>query len=60
MAVKLGEVETKMSADVKKTDELRVRLKGKLCCCNKVQAVKFKPSEDLKKGDKLKITIEKL
>ncbi len=59
MGIKLGEVETKMSADVKKTDELRVRVKGKLCC-NKAQAVKFKPSEDLKKGDKLKITIEKL
>jgi ribosomal 50S subunit-recycling heat shock protein len=60
MAIKLGEVETKMSADVKKTDELKVRLKGKLCCCNKVGTVKFNPSEDLKKGDKVKITIEKL
>jgi ribosomal 50S subunit-recycling heat shock protein len=60
MAVKLGEVEIKMSADVKKTDELRVRLKGKLCCCNKTETVKFKPSEDLKKGDKVRITIEKL
>jgi ribosomal 50S subunit-recycling heat shock protein len=60
MAIKLGEVETKMSANVKKTDELKVRLKGKLCCCNKVETVKFKPSEDLKKGDKVKITIEKL
>jgi hypothetical protein len=58
MAVKLGEVETKMSADVKKTDELKVCLKCGLC--KKVGAVKFKPSEDLKKGDKLKITIEKL
>ena len=60
MAVKLGEVETKMSANVKKTDELRVRLRGKLCCCNKVETIKFKPSEDLKKGDKIRITIEKL
>ncbi len=60
MAIKLGEVETKMSGDVKKTDELKVRLKGKMCCCNKVETVKFKPSEDLKKGDKVKITIEKL
>jgi ribosomal 50S subunit-recycling heat shock protein len=60
MAVKLGEVETKMSADIKKTDELRVRLRGKLCSCNKVETVKFKPSEDLKKGDKVRITIEKL
>jgi ribosomal 50S subunit-recycling heat shock protein len=60
MATKLGEVETKMSADVKKTDELRLRLRGKVCCCNKVETVKFKPSEDLKKGDKVRITIEKL
>lgn len=60
MAKKLGEVETKMSADVKKTDELRVRLKGKMCCCKKAETVKFKPSEDLKKGDRVKITIEKL
>ena len=58
MAVKLGEVETKISADVKKTDELRVCLKRRLR--KKVETVKFKPSEDLKKGDKLKITIEKL
>ena len=60
MAVTLGEFETKMSADVKKTKELRVRLRSKLCCRNKVETVKFKPSEDLKKGDKIKITIERV
>jgi ribosomal 50S subunit-recycling heat shock protein len=58
MVVKLGEVETKMSADVKKTDELRVCLKRGLC--KKVETIKFKPSEDIRKGDKLRITIEKL
>ena len=47
-----------MSADVKKTDELSVSLKGSWS--HKLETVKFKPSEDLKKGDKVKITIEKL
>ena len=54
MSTKLGEVQSKMSADVKKTDELIVSLSGKL------ETVKFKPSEDLKKGDAVKITIEKV
>ena len=58
MAAKLGEVETKVSCDVKKTDELKVCLKRGLC--NKTATVKFKPSEEAKKGDKIKITIEKL
>jgi len=58
MPTKLGEVQSKMSADVKKTDELRVSLKASYS--DKLETVKFKPSEDLKKGDKVKITIEKV
>ncbi len=47
-----------MSTDVKKTDEVTVRLK--VGWSNKLEAGKFKSSEDLKKGDKLKITIGKV
>lgn len=58
MVVKLGEVEAKVKANVKKTDELKVCLKRR--CCGKLETIKFKPAEDLNKGDKIKITIEKL
>lgn len=58
MSIKLGEVQAKMSADVKKTDELSVSLK--VSWSDKLETVKFKPSEDLKKGDTVKITIEKV
>ncbi len=58
MPTKIGEVQSKMSADVKKTDELSVSLK--VSYSDKLEIVKFKPSEDLKKGDKVKITIEKV
>lgn len=58
MPTKLGEVQAKMSADVKKTDELSVSLK--VSYSDKLETVKFKPSEDLKKGDTVKITIEKV
>jgi hypothetical protein len=58
MPTKIGEVESKMSADVSKTDELSVSLKVNYS--DKLETVKFKPSEDLKKDDKVKITIEKM
>jgi len=58
MSVKIGEVQTKVSADVKKTDEVNVDLK--ISYSSKLETVKFKPSEDLKKGDTVKITIEKV
>ena len=58
MSTKLGEVQSKMSADVKKTDDLIVGLK--VSYSDKLETVKFKPSEDLKKGDAVKITIEKV
>ena len=58
MLTKIGEVQAKMSADVKKTDELSVSLKASFS--DKLETVKFKPSEDLKKDDAVKITIEKV
>ena len=57
MSTKLGEVQSKMSADVKKTEELSVSLK--VSYSDKLETVTFKPSEDLKKGDTVKIIIEK-
>jgi hypothetical protein len=58
MPTKLGEVQAKMSADVKKTEDMTVSLK--VSWSDKLETVKFKPSEDLKKGDNVKITIEKV
>jgi cell shape-determining protein MreC len=58
MSVKIGEVQTKVSGDIKKTDEVSADLK--VSYSGKIDIVKFKPSEDLKKGDTLKITIEKV
>ena len=58
MSVKIGEVQTKVSSDVKKTDDINVDLR--LGFSSKLELVKFKPSEDLKKGDTVKITIEKV
>jgi len=47
-----------MTADVKKTEDLRVRLSASWS--DRIKEITFKPSEDLKKGDKVKITVEKL
>jgi hypothetical protein len=58
MVVKLGEVQSEMTDDVKKTEDLKVILKVEWK--DKIKEIKFKPSEDLKKGDKVKITIEKV
>ena len=57
-AVKLGEVQSEMTADVKKTDNLKVLLR--VDWSDKMKQITFKPSEDLKKGDKVKITVEKM
>ena len=57
-AVKLGEVQSEMTADVKKTDNLKVLLR--VDWSDKMKEITFKPSEDLKKGDKVKISIEKM
>ncbi len=58
MAVKIGEVTSEMTSDVKKTDDLKVSLK--VSYSEKSKEITFKPSEDLKKGDKVKITVEKI
>jgi hypothetical protein len=58
MVVKLGEVQSEMTADVKKTEDLKVLLK--VSWSDKMKEITFKPSEDLKKGDKVKITVEKV
>lgn len=56
--VKLGEVQSEMTADVKKTDTLKALLR--VDWTDKMKEVTFQPSEDLKKGDKVRITVEKL
>jgi len=58
VSVKLGEVQSEMTADVKKTDTLKALLR--VDWTDKMKEVTFKPSEDLKKGDKVKIIVEKL
>jgi hypothetical protein len=58
MAVKIGEVQSEMTADVKKTEDVKVLLR--VSWSDKMKEITFKPSEDLKKGDKVKITIEKV
>jgi len=58
MAVKLGEITSEMTADVKKTEDLKVLLR--VGWSDKMKDMTFRPSEDLKKGDKVKITVEKV
>ena len=58
MAVKIGEVQSEMTGDVKKTEKLKVRLQ--VTYSDKAKEITFTPSEDLKKGDKVKITVEKV
>ena len=58
MAVKVGEVQAKLSADIKKTEDLGVHLR--MSYSDKLEGAKFKPAQDLKRGDTLKITIEKV
>ncbi|MFI5341813.1 MAG: hypothetical protein ACHQ7N_18475 [Candidatus Methylomirabilales bacterium] len=58
MAVKIGECQSEMTGDVKKTEDLKVVLQ--VAWSARMKEITFKPSEDLKKGDKVKITIEKV
>ena len=58
LAVKIGEVQSEMTADVKKTEDLKVLLR--VGWSDKLKEVTFKPFEDLKKGDKVKVTVEKV
>ncbi len=58
MAVKIGEIQSEITGDVKKTEDLKLLLR--VGWSDKLKEVTFKPAEDLKKGDKLKVTIEKM
>ena len=58
MNIKIGEVTSEMTADVKKTEDMKVSLK--VGFSDKSKEITFKPSEELKKGDKVKITVEKI
>jgi hypothetical protein len=58
MAVKIGEVTSEMTADVKKTENMKVVLR--VSYSDKTKEATFKTLEDLKKGDKIKITVEKI
>ena len=58
MTVKIGEVTSEMTSDVKKTENLKVSLR--VSYSDKSKEITFNPSEDLKKGDKVKITVEKI
>ena len=58
MAVKIGEVTAEMTADVKKTEDMKVSLK--VGYSDRTKETTFKTLEDLKKGDKVKITVEKI
>jgi uncharacterized Zn finger protein len=56
--VKIGEVQSEMTADVKKTEDLKVVLR--VAWSERMKETTFKPAEDLKKGDKIKISLEKV
>jgi len=58
MTVKIGEVTSKMTTDVKKTEDMKVSLK--VGYSDRTKETTFKTLEDLKKGDKVKITVEKI
>jgi len=47
-----------MTADVKKTEDLKVMLK--VAWSERIKEITFKPAEDLKTGDKIKISLEKV
>jgi ribosomal 50S subunit-recycling heat shock protein len=49
--VKVGEVLGKVTGDIGKTNDARVRI-------DNVETLRFKPSVDLKKGDSIRVTIE--
>jgi hypothetical protein len=57
--VKLGEVQFKMTGDVKTTEDLKVLLRWGWGA-ETTNKMAFKPSEELKIGDGIKVTIEKV
>jgi ribosomal 50S subunit-recycling heat shock protein len=48
----IGEAAGKVTKDIKRTNDVRIRIDG-------AETLRFKPSTDLKKGDSVRITIEK-
>lgn len=58
MAVKIGQVQLELTADIKKTEDVKVLLE--VASSGRAKAMTFNSSEDLKKGDKIKITAEKV
>ena len=59
-SVKLGEIQTKIIDEVKKTDELKVLLRIGWGVGETIGKLAFNPSEDLKIGDEIKVIIEKV
>jgi hypothetical protein len=57
---KLGEVQTKIIDEVKKTDELKVLLRYGWGAEEITGKLVFNPSEDLKAGDEVKVIIERV
>ncbi len=59
MAIRIGEIQTEITGDVKKAEEVKAvfRLNWGAEVTSKAE---FKPANDLKKGDKIKLVIEKL
>ena len=51
--VKIGEALGKATGDIRKADDVRVRI-------DNVETLRFKPSVDLNKGDPIRVTIEKV
>ena len=51
--VKVGEALGKVTGDIGKTGDARVRI-------DNVETLRFKPSVDLKKGDSIRVTIDKV
>lgn len=58
MATKIGEVQVKMTSNVKKSEELFAIIRAHTV--DKTKEIAFKPSVDLAEKDTLKITIEKV
>ena len=51
--VKVGEGRGRATGDIKKGDDVRIRI-------DRVEAIRFPSSADLKKGDYIRIIIEKM
>ena len=50
---KIGEAQGEVTGDIRKTDNVRVRI-------DHIENLVFNPSADLKKGDFIRVTIEKV